>query len=157
MMEKRGIGRWPKLPCRVFFPRILPMAISVKWKMVLQIPPERWQAGEKNNISKKKHYPTVNAEDITVGAYCLLWINSFKFYTSLFSQIFFLVYPFTLFFIWNGWPICCFKGNFIINYNCIPYLCFYVFYFIFHINYLVFLLESLVFIELRLSWDLKPR
>jgi hypothetical protein len=36
-------------------------------------------------------------------------------------------------------------------------LCFYVFYFIFHINYLVFLLESLVFIELRLSWDLKPR
>lgn len=80
-----------------FFPKILPMAISFKWKMVLQIPPERCQVGEKNNISKKKHYPTVNAKDITFGAYCLLWIDSFKFYTCLFSQIFFLVYPFTLF------------------------------------------------------------
>jgi len=84
-----------------FFPRILPMAISVKWKMVMQIPPQRWQVGEKNNISKKKHYPTVNAEDITVGAYCLLWIDFFKFYTSLFGQIFFLVYPFTLFFLYG--------------------------------------------------------
>jgi hypothetical protein len=41
------------------------------------------EAYEKNNISKNKHHPMVDARYMTTGAYCLFWVGSFKFYTSL--------------------------------------------------------------------------
>ena len=64
--------------------------------------------------------------------YCLLWIGSFKFCTSLSNRIFSII-SHLLFFGMVG--LFCSKGIFSINYNFFPYLYLYVSYFIFHINY----------------------
>jgi hypothetical protein len=40
------------------------------------------EACEKRDISKHKHDPTVDSEDMTTKAYNLFWVGSSKFYAS---------------------------------------------------------------------------
>ena len=103
------------------------------------------EACEESNISKTKHVPTVDTEDMNTRAYNLLWVNSSKFYTSL-STEFSLTFCFFfglvgLFAVLKA--ILSLITNLSLSYA-------FIFYFIFHINYLVFLLKLLVLIELRL-------
>jgi hypothetical protein len=84
---------------------------------------------EMSNISKNKHDHTVDIGDMTIRAYNLFWAGSSKFYTSL-SLVETSLLSLTFFLYRIGWPVCCFKVKFSINYNFVPYLCLYVFYFI---------------------------
>ena len=71
-------------------------------------------------------------------------IDSSKICTSLSSRI---LYCLSLFFF-ELVAFCCFKSTFSPNYNYVPHLCFYVFYFIFYVNYPVyyrFKVTSLIF------------
>jgi hypothetical protein len=90
---------------------------------------------EKNNISKTQHEPTVDYRDMATGV--LLFLpNS----APLSLAEFFIVSPSFLFFFLFLELVAfgCLKYTFSSNYNYIPHLCLYVFYFIFHVNYPVY-------------------
>jgi hypothetical protein len=86
---------------------------------------------EKNNISKTQHDPTMDSRDMATRA---LLVSPKSALLSLFE---FSLLSLTFFF-WNWWPLCSFIGTFSPNYNFVPHLCLYVFYFIFHVNYLIY-------------------
>jgi hypothetical protein len=91
---------------------------------------------ESNNISKTQHDPTVDARDMATRV--LLFLpNSAPLSLAEFSIVspsFFFFFSFFLELVAFG----CFKYTFSSDYNYVPHLCLYVFYFIFHVNYPVY-------------------
>jgi len=91
---------------------------------------------EKNNISKTLYDPTVGSRDMAIGVLLFLpnsaplSLAEFSIVSPFFLSFFFLFFELVAFF--------CFKCTFSSNYNYVPHLCLYVFYFIFHVNYPVY-------------------
>jgi len=133
--KRENISQWPKLPCGCisfcflgnfwwWFMSNGCVSSNPIGKLV--------EACEKNTISKIQHDPTVDSKDMTTGA-LLVSPNS-----TLLSQSEFSLLSLILFIFLNRWPLCSFIGTFFPNYNFVPHLCLYVFYFIFHVNYLIY-------------------
>ena len=113
----------------------------IKKIMFFQIPPVRQQRSVSKTIYlKTKTIQWWLPEIWPPEHHLLLQILHFS------LQLNFLYCLSLLFLDW--WPLCCFKDIFSINYNFIPHLCLYIFYFIFHINYPVCLLKLLVLTKL---------
>jgi len=90
---------------------------------------------ESNNISKKQHDPTVGYRDMATGVLLFLPKSA-----PLSLAEFSIVSPSSLFFFLFLELVAfgCFKCTFSSNYNYVPHLCLYLFYFIFHVNYPVY-------------------
>jgi hypothetical protein len=130
-VEEREIGRQPKLSCMCIsfcFPGNLRWWFMSNGLCAFKSLQSVSKGCEKNNISRNQHNPTVYSRDMATGA-LLAPPNS-----ALLSLAEFSLLSLTFFFF-NWWPLWCSKGIFTPNYNFVPHLCLYVFYFIFHVNY----------------------
>ena len=116
----------------LLFSRKFPMMISVKRIVFLPIPLVCQQRSVRRTIYQKCSMIQQWIPEIwPLEHYWFLQNLQLSLSIRIFSIVSHL-----FFFKW--WPLCSFISTFSCNYNFIPRLSLYVFYFIFHINYLVY-------------------